>query len=53
LVSIYHLLLFEVEYEVTFEYLQGKKNIVAYALSHLDIDNLKIQDNKEEAFTLS
>jgi hypothetical protein len=25
---------------------------VADALSHLDIDNLKIQDNKEEALTL-
>jgi hypothetical protein len=39
------LLLLE-EYEVTFEYLPGKKNsrIVTDALSRLDIDSLKIQD---------
>jgi hypothetical protein len=45
------LLLLE-EYGVTFEYLPGKKNIgaVAYALSRLDIDNLKIQE--EEMSTL-
>jgi hypothetical protein len=47
------LLLLE-EYGVTFEYLPGKKNMdtVADDLSRLDIDNLKIQDNKEEALTL-
>jgi hypothetical protein len=43
------LLLLE-EYGVTFEYLQGKKNVVADALSRLDIDSLKIQE--EEALTL-
>jgi hypothetical protein len=42
------------EYGVTFEYLPGKKqkNVVADALSRLDIDSLKIQDNKEEVLTL-
>jgi hypothetical protein len=47
------LLLLE-EYGVTFEYLQGKipKFFVADALSCLDIDSLKIQDNKDEALTL-
>jgi hypothetical protein len=41
------LLLLE-EYGVTFEYLPGKKqkNFVAYALSHLDIDRLKIQEEE-------
>jgi hypothetical protein len=43
------LLLLE-EYGVTFEYLSGKKNVVADALSHLDIDSLKIQ--QEEVLTL-
>jgi hypothetical protein len=43
------LLLLE-EYGVTFEYLQGKKNVVADALSRLDIDSLKIQE--EEVLTL-
>jgi hypothetical protein len=42
------LLLLE-EYGVTFEYLSGKKNVVADALSRLNIDELRIQD--EEAFT--
>ena len=37
------------EYGVTFEYLPGKKNVVADALSRLDIDELKIQT--EEALT--
>jgi hypothetical protein len=36
------LLLLE-EYGVTFEYLPGKKKVVADALSRLDIDSLKIQ----------
>jgi Integrase zinc binding domain len=35
------------EYGVSFEYLPGKKNAVANALSRLDIDDLKIQ--QEEA----
>jgi hypothetical protein len=45
------LLLFE-EYGVTFDYLPGKKqkNVVVNALSHLDIDSLKIQE--EEVLTL-
>jgi hypothetical protein len=45
------LLLLE-EYGVTFEYLPGKKNMatVADALSRLDIDSLKIQE--EEVLTL-
>jgi hypothetical protein len=38
------------EYGVTFEYLPGKKNVVADALSHLDIKSLKIQE--EEVLTL-
>jgi hypothetical protein len=38
------------EYGVTFEYLPGKKNVVWDALSHLDIDSLKIQE--EEVLTL-
>jgi hypothetical protein len=42
------LLLFE-EYGVTFEYVSGKKNVVADALSCLDIDSLNIQ---EEVSTL-
>jgi hypothetical protein len=42
------------EYGVTFEYLPGKKMLVAVAdaLSRLDIDSLKIQENKEEVLTL-
>jgi hypothetical protein len=43
------LLLLE-DYGVTFEYLPGKKNVVANALSCLDIDSLKIQE--EEVLTL-
>jgi hypothetical protein len=43
------LLLLE-EYGVTFEYLPGKKNVVTDALSRLDIDSLKIQE--EEVLTL-
>jgi hypothetical protein len=39
------------EYGVTFEYLPGKKNVVADALSRLDIDSLKIQEEREEALT--
>jgi hypothetical protein len=41
------------EYGVTFEYLPGKKNVgtVANALSCLDIDSLKIQE-EEEVLTL-
>jgi hypothetical protein len=49
--NTYWLLLLE-EYGVKFEYLQGKKqkNVVADALSRLDIDSLKIQE--EEVLTL-
>jgi hypothetical protein len=45
------LLLFE-EYGVAFEYLPGKNNVavVADALSRLDIDSMKIQE--EEVLTL-
>jgi hypothetical protein len=43
------LLLLE-DYGVTFEYLPGKKNVIAGALSCLDIDSLKIQE--EEVLTL-
>jgi hypothetical protein len=39
------LLLLE-EYEVIFEYLPGKKNVVVDDLSHLDIDSLKIQEEE-------
>ena len=39
------LLLLE-EYGVTFECLPGKKNVVADALSRLDIDDLKIQEEE-------
>jgi hypothetical protein len=47
------LLLLLEEYGVTFEYFPGKKNVgtVADALSRLDIDSLKIQE--EEVLTLS
>jgi hypothetical protein len=51
--AICWLLLLE-EYGVTFEYLPGKKqkivDALADALSHLDIDSLKIQE--EEVLTL-
>jgi hypothetical protein len=43
------------EYGVTFEYLPGnkQKNVVADALSHLDIDGLKIQEEEtDEVLTL-
>jgi hypothetical protein len=43
------LLLFE-EYGLTFEYLPGKKSVVADALSRLDIHSMKIQE--EEVLTL-
>jgi hypothetical protein len=47
------LLLLE-EYGLTFEYLPGKKNVntITDALSRLDIDSLKIQDNTEELLLL-
>jgi hypothetical protein len=47
------LLLLE-QYGVTFEYLPGKKKVctVANTSSHLDINSLKIQNDKEEALTL-
>jgi hypothetical protein len=40
-------LLLPEEYGATFEYLPGKKNVVADALSRLDIDSLKIQEEEE------
>jgi hypothetical protein len=42
------------EYGVTFEYLPGRKNvgIVEDALSRLDIDSLKTQEETEEVLTL-
>jgi hypothetical protein len=42
------------EYGVTFEYLPGKKNLttVVDALSRLEINSLKIQENKEEVLLL-
>jgi hypothetical protein len=42
------------EYGVTYEYLPREKNVavVVDALSRLDIDRLKIQDNKEDVLTL-
>jgi hypothetical protein len=43
------LLLLE-EYGEKFDYLPGKKNVVADASSRLDIDSLKIQE--EEVLTL-
>jgi hypothetical protein len=48
------LLLLE-EYGVTFEYLSGKKNVavVVDALSRLDVDSLKIQEEKESLTILS
>jgi hypothetical protein len=47
------LLLLE-EYGVTFEYLPGKKNVstIADALSRLDIDSLKVQEEEEEVFII-
>jgi hypothetical protein len=47
------LLLLE-EYGVTFEYLPGnkQKNVAADALSHLDIESLKIQEATEEVLKL-
>jgi hypothetical protein len=45
------LLLLE-EYGVRYEYLPGKKNVVADALSCLDIDSLKIQEESQEVLTL-
>jgi hypothetical protein len=50
--TCWHLLL--EEYGVSFEYLPGKKNAaaVADALSRLDIDSLKIQEETEEVLTL-
>jgi hypothetical protein len=43
------------EYGVTFEYLPGKKYVSTFAdaLSCLDIDSLKIHENKEELTLLS
>jgi RNase H-like domain found in reverse transcriptase len=47
---VLRLLLLLEEYGESFEYLPGKKNVVADALSRLDIDDLKIQ--QEEALIL-
>jgi hypothetical protein len=41
---VLRLLLLLEEYGVTFEYVPGKKNVVVDALSSLDIDSLKIQE---------
>jgi hypothetical protein len=48
---LWHLLL--EEYGVPFEYLHGKKNVdvIADALSRLDIDSLKIQEEQQDVFT--
>jgi hypothetical protein len=50
---VLHWLLLLEEYQVTFEYFQGKRNVVADALSHLDIDSLKIQEEAQEVLTLT
>jgi hypothetical protein len=44
-------LLFLEEYGVPFEYLPGKKNDLADALSRLDIDSLKTQEKKRSINT--
>jgi hypothetical protein len=46
------LLLLE-EYGVTFEYLPGEKNVISFAdaLSHLDVDSLKIQARRRSINT--
>jgi hypothetical protein len=36
------------EYGVTFDYLPENKKVVADALSHLDINSLKIQEEKKK-----
>jgi hypothetical protein len=41
------------EYEVSFEYLPGKKNVVTDALSRLDIDDLKVQEEEGRRFNTS
>jgi hypothetical protein len=48
--SVLRWLLLLEEYGVKFEYLPGKKHFVADALSRLDINSLKIQE--EKVFTL-
>jgi hypothetical protein len=52
LCTSWHLLI--EEYGVTFEYLPGNKNVytAADALSRLDIDSLKIQEESEEVLRL-
>jgi hypothetical protein len=52
---IFHWLLLLEEYGVTFEYLPGKKNVAAVtdALSHLEIDSLKIQDSRRRSINNS
>jgi hypothetical protein len=40
------------EYGVAFEYLPGKKNVLADALCRLDIDSLKIQVETREVLTI-
>jgi hypothetical protein len=40
------------EYGITFEYLPGRKKVLADALSSLDIDGLKIQEETEEVFNI-
>jgi hypothetical protein len=50
----YNNMLFAQSHGETFPHLPGKKNVntVADALCHLDMDSMKIQENKEEGLTI-
>ena len=50
---VLHWLLLLKEYWITFEYLPGKKNVVADALSRLYIDDPKIQEEEALAHFFS